>query len=741
MTAACAKGKWIRLMGVVLLAILPAACTNSPYPEEEEGQNILYTTFTTEPNHMDPAQSYAAFDHSVIGNVLETPFDYHYLKQPYELVPMTAVEVPKAEQREVTFGGKTYTATVYTVRLKPEVRYHDHPCFVPSNLELTEEDVRGVRDVWDIKPTATRQALAKDYVHAIRRLADPRLACPLYPTFSKHFLGMAEYRSAFEEKLEKAREARKAAAGPLYNPEQDEKYNPVRIDYGGGAEKFPFVKEIDKYTFEIVLQGPYPPILYWMAMPFFSPVPEEAIEFFNQRPLLERSIIFDKNLVGTGPYLLREFDPTNQIVLERNPNYRLVRYPSLPRPAGDDPAALERYEKMKAAGIHKLEGERLPMIDRIVWRMEKESIPRWNKFLQGYYDGSGVHGDFFDQTVRLSSEGDSVLTDELSDLGVRLVTSQLAGFYYYVFNMNDPVIGQPAGESGRKLRQAISIAFDTEEETAVFERGRGLSSHGPIPPGIFGSEPGPIGINPVVYRWDAEANRPVRRSLDKAKKLLAEAGYRDGYGKDGKPLTIRFVTAWSSAEQRNRVMFVRKQFEKLKIRLRIETSDYNRFQKKVETGSFQFIRWGWRGDYPDPENFLFLMYGPHGKVKTGGENHSNYDNEEYNKLFRQMAAMENTPERLEIIRKMLKVLRNDAPVIFGYHPVGYGLYHDWYRGIWPNAILMNTQKYHRIDPVRRAAYRKEHNTPQVWPVVAFLALLGVSAIPAFRIAARRLREV
>lgn len=736
-----ATGKWLWRTGVAVLLVLPAACNNSPYSEEEEGQNILYTTFSTEPNHMDPGQSYAAFDHSIIGNVLETPFEYHYLKQPYELIPMTAVDVPKARQREVTFGEKTHNATVYTIRLKPGTLYHDHPCFVPSNRRLTAKDVRGVRDVWDIKPTATREALAKDYVHAIRRLADPRLACPLYPTFAKHFLGMAEYRSAFEEKLEKAREARKAAAGPLYNPEQGEKYNPVRIDYGEGAEKFPFAKEIDKYTFEIVLGGPYPPILYWMAMPFFSPVPAEAIEFFNQRPLLERSIVFDKNLVGTGPFIMRQFDPTNQIVLERNPKYRLQRYPSLPRPTGDDPKALQRYDQMKAAGILENAGKRLPMIDRIVWRVEKESIPRWNKFLQGYYDESVVRGDFFDQTVRLSSQGDSVLTDELSELGVRLVTSQLAGFYYYVFNMNDPVIGRGAGEAGRKLRHAISVAFDTEEEIAVFESGRGVPSHGPIPPGIFGSELGRIGINPVVYRWDAEGNRPVRRSLDEAKKLLAEAGYPNGYGKDGQPLTIQFVTGWSSAEGRSQVRFVRKQFEKLNIRLKIETSDSNRFNEKVRSGSFQFIHWGWRGDYPDPENFLFLMYGPHGKVKSGGENHSNYDSEEYNRLFQQMAAMENTPERLEIIRKMLKILRYDAPVIFGHHPVGYGLYHDWYRGVWPNAIAMNTQKYHRIDPVRRAAYRKEHNTPRVWPVVAFLALLGASAIPAFRIAARRLREV
>ena len=735
-----ATGKWLWRTGVAVLLILPAACNNSPYPEAEEGQNVLYKSFISEPNHMDPARSYSAGDSVIICNVLEPPFEYHYLKQPYELIGLTAVEVPKAEPREVTFGEKTYNATVYTIRLKPGTLYHDHPCFVPSNRQLTAKDVGDIRDVWDIKPTATREALAKDYVHAIRRLADPRLICPLYPTFAKHFLGMAEYRAGFEEKLEKVRKARKAAAGPLYNPEQDEKYNPIRIDYGKGADKFPFAKVIDKYTFEIVLQGPYPPILCWMAMPFFAPVPAEAIEFFNQRPLLERSIIFDKNLVGTGAFLMRQFDPTNQIVLERNPNFRLQRYPDLPRPTGDNPEALQRYEKMKAAGILKNKGKRLPMIDRIVWRVEKESIPRWNKFLQGYYDDSGVHGDYFDQTVRLSSRGDSLLTDELEQLGVRLVTSQKAGFYFFPFNMNDPVIGKKAGEAGRKIRHAISIAFDTEERIAVFESGRGVPSHGPIPPGIFGNEPGRIGINPVVYRWDDEGNRPVRRSLDEAKKLLAEAGYPNGYGKDGKPLTIQFVTSWGSAEERSRVRFVRKQFEKLNIRLIVDTKDANRFQESVRSGSFQFVRWGWQGDYPDPENFLFLFYAPD-PSDIDGRTIPKYHSEEFNGLFRKMAGMENSPERLVIIRQMLKILRNDAPAIFVSHPVGYDLYHDWYRGVWANAMAQNAPKYHYINLTQRAAYIKEHNTPRAWPVVAFLALLGVSAIPAFRVAAKRLREV
>ena len=725
--------------GLLLSALVPAACSNSPYPREDEGRNVLYTTFGSEPQHLDPAQSYSAGDYRIVCNVLEPPFQYHYLKRPYELIPCTAREVPKCERRKVTFRGRTYAeAVAYTIRLRALLRYQRHPCFVERNRRLKESDVRGVAEVWDIKPYGTRKVTAGDFVHAIRRLADPRLACPLYPTFTKHFLGMAEYREVLDAKLAKAREARKAAAGPLYNREQNEKYDPVPIDYADGADEFPFVRAIDEATFEIVLKGPYPPMLYWMALPFFAPVPPEAVAFFNQRPLRVRSIDLDKNLVGTGAYVLRRYDPTNEIVLERNAEFRDDRYPTLPRPDANDPAAVAWYEQMRSGGMLADAGRRLPQVDRVVFRREKESIPRWNKFLQGYYDDSGIRGDMFDQAVRLSSRGDSVLTDELAAEGIRLLTSPGAGFYFYNFNMTDPVVGGYA-ERKRKLRHAISIAFDTEEEIAIFSNGQSVPSHGPIPPGIFGHESGRAGINPVVYRWDDVSGRPARRSLDEARGLLAEAGYPNGYDANGEPLVLKLITGWSSPEGRSQVRFVRKQFEKLNIRLEVETSDDNQLNQKRLSGSFQFLHWGWHGDYPDPENFLFLFHCPDANDPEG-QPVSKYNSERFNELFRTLRSMENSPRRLEVIREALAVLRTDAPAIFKSHPVGYSLYHDWYRSVWPNSMALNSLKYCRIDAARRAAYRKARNEPRWWPLVVLAVVLAAAAVPAVRVAARQFRE-
>ena len=73
----------------------------------------------------------------------------------------------------------------------------------------------------------------------------------------------------------------------------------------------------------------------------------------------------------------------------------------------------------------------------------------------------------------------------------------------------------------------------------------------------------------------------------------------------------------------------------------MRSTDYNRFQEKMRKGTEQLFYWGWNADYPDPENFLFLFYGPQGKVKFSGENASNYANPEFDRLFERMREMEN----------------------------------------------------------------------------------------------------
>jgi ABC-type transport system substrate-binding protein len=155
----------------------------------------------------------------------------------------------------------------------------------------------------------------------------------------------------------------------------------------------------------------------------------------------------------------------------------------------------------------------------------------------------------------------------------------------------------------------------------------------------------------------------------------------------------------------------RKQFEKIGIKLIVRATDYNRFQEKIRTGNAQLFFWGWNADYPDPENFFFLLYGAHSKVKFGGENTSNYKNTEFDNLFEKMRNMENKPERYEIIQKMQKIIQHDAPWVFGFNPKNFALYHQWYQNLKPNLMANNQLKYARLDVETREKMREKWNRP------------------------------
>jgi oligopeptide transport system substrate-binding protein len=164
------------------------------------------------------------------------------------------------------------------------------------------------------------------------------------------------------------------------------------------------------------------------------------------------------------------------------------------------------------------------------------------------------------------------------------------------------------------------------------------------------------------------------------------------------------------------------------VQLDVRSTDYNRFQDKIRRGDTQMYFFGWNADYPDPENFFFLLHGPQGKVKFSGENASNYSEPEFDRLFEQMKNMDNSPARQAIIDQMLEILRRDSPWLWGFHPKSYVLQHSWLHNIKPNIMANNKLKYWRVDAAQRDAKRREWNQPVRWPLWlagAALLLFGV----------------
>ncbi len=711
-----------RPAGLVLLAFLTlslGACGpapwNNPYPGGLLGQNVLLGAFTEEPKHLDPARSYSANEYRFLAQIVEPPLQYHYLERPYRLVPLTVEAVPEAQgldgQGRPVSDGQAPTYTEYVLAVRPGIRYQPHPAFARDAAgRLRYHDLKAldaeIRRPADFPHQATRELTAADYVYQIKRLADPRNHCPIAGLLSEYIVGFRALNRLLAERDRQGLDAgawRDLRAFPLEG-----------------------VEAMDRYRLRIRIRGRYPQFVYWLAMPFFAPMPWEADRFYAQPVLAERNLTLDRFPVGTGAYLLDENDPNRRIVLARNPNFHGEAYPGEGEP-GD-----------RAAGLLADAGRALPLVERAVYSLEKETIPYWSKFLQGYYDTSGVTSDSFDQAVRVAGGEKLELTEAMRERGIGLVSAVNASIFYMGFNMLDPVVGGTTPE-GRALRQAIAIAVDYAEFIAIFLNGRGVEAHGPIPPGIFGHLEGREGVNPYVFDW--VDGRARRKPLAEARRLLAEAGYPDGIDPaTGKPLVLYFDALGTGPEDRARLNWFRKQFAKLGIQLVIRNTDYNRFQDKMRSGTAQIFQWGWNADYPDPENFLFLLYGPNGKVEHGGENAANYANPEFDRLFERMRAMDNGPERLAIIREMLRIVQRDAPWLFGFYPKTLSLHHAWVGNLKPNLMANNTLKYLRVAGAERAVRAAAWNRPVLWPLWVLGAGLVLLVVPVWRVHARRSRE-
>jgi ABC-type oligopeptide transport system substrate-binding subunit len=151
----------------------------------------------------------------------------------------------------------------------------------------------------------------------------------------------------------------------------------------------------------------------------------------------------------------------------------------------------------------------------------------------------------------------------------------------------------------------------------------------------------------------------------------------------------------------------------------------------MRTGSAQMFMWGWNADYPDPENFLFLLYGKNAKSIYGGENAANYQNVQFDALFEQMSTMANTPERQLIISKMVAIAQQDAPWLWGFHPKAFSLHHGWYKNAYPNLMANNKTKYINIDPKLRQTYQNKWNKPTYWPLLLAMLIAGCLLLPAY----------
>ncbi len=657
----------LRLLVAALFLAVPLGCGNNPYPDADDTRKIQYAPYATAPKTLDPAVAYSVVDHQVTGPIYETLLEYHFLKRPYELIPGIAVAIPEAEPQA---DGRVK----YRFELRDGLLFQDDPCFELSGSGRT------------------RQVLASDVAFELMRIADPGVNSPVIKTFAK-IVGLKEFGDRLKERRE-----------------SDPEFAALRIDEqyaaAGPVEGLQMPTPLE---LEITLGEPYPQILYWFAMEFTTPVPWEAVAYYDGE---DGRDLFAEHPVGAGPYKIVEYAKRFRIALEVNPNWYGIRHPEWQAPAAVYPSEGEPHDAAAGRLDPAYVGKPLPFIERLELRLDKEPLPTFGKFLQGYYDASGIIEESFDQVVH---EGG--LSPDMAARGVALEKNVDPDVFYLGFNMLDDLVGKEAGAAGRKLRQAMSLVIDTEEFTEIFTNGRGIPAQSPIPPGIYGHDPD--------YR------NPYRQvDVPRARALLAEAGFADGIDPEtGRPLKLTFDTPDTSARGRLRYQYFVDAWNELGLDVEIAATNYNQFREKVRTGSYQIFLWGWVADYPDPENFLFLLWGPMGQTASGGPNTANFQNDRYDELFLEMRARGNDARRLELIHEMREIIETERPWIEFYHRESYALYQPWVRNVKPLGMSFSVLKYRDIDAAQRAELRAAWNEPLLWPAYALAVAAIVLVIP------------
>ena len=447
-------------------------------------------------------------------------------------------------------------------------------------------------------------------------------------------------------------------------------------------------------------------------MPFTTPVAWEAVAYYDGRE--GRANLAD-TAVGTGPFRLGLYDKQLRYVLERNPNWYGARPENTNAPGVAFPGDIAADDVTAKRIDPAYTGRRMPFLDRVQFTRERESIPRFNKFLQGYYDDGGIIKESFDAVVQ-----NDRLSPDMSARGMRLDREVEPTIYYIGFNMNDPVLGTGGGEKARKLRQAMSLVIDADRYLDLFLNGRGLPAQSPVPPGLFGFDP--------KFR-----NAFRTPDIDKARTLLKEAGYADGIDPaTRRPLKLTLDTGSASAQSQLENEFFAGAWRSLGLDVQIAATTYNQFQDKVRRGAYQIFRWGWHADYPDPENFLFLLECSNAQSKSNGPNTANFCDNGFDERYRRMKDMANGPERQKLVEEMIAIVERERPWIELFHAEDFTLTHAWLINSKPMGLSYPAYKYRDVDPALRRRMRAEWNAPVRWPAALVLIGLVALAVPAFR---------
>ncbi len=203
-----------------------------------------------------------------------------------------------------------------------------------------------------------------------------------------------------------------------------------------------------------------------------------------------------------------------------------------------------------------------------------------------------------------------------------------------------------------RVRRAVNMAIDKKAIIDAIYQGGGEAAKNLIPPTMWSYDK-----DIKDFKYDPEA----------AKKLLADAGLKDGFETDLWALPVQRPY---NPNGRRMAELMQADLAKVGIKAKIVSYEWGEYRKRAAAGEHQMVQMGWTGDNGDPDNFFTPLAGCDA-ARIGGGNHAKWCNKEFDDILKKAASTTAQADRSKLYQQAQVIMHKDAPFVLIAHSVVY----------------------------------------------------------------------
>ncbi|MFC1746048.1 ABC transporter substrate-binding protein, partial [Candidatus Riflebacteria bacterium] len=295
-------------------------------------------------------------------------------------------------------------------------------------------------------------------------------------------------------------------------------------------------------------------------------------------------------------------------------------------------------------------------VKKVILPIINDENARWMAFLNGDIYHSDITNPKY-QTTKQDPKWKNYI-QELSQWGT----------YYMGMNVTKPPF------DNKLIRQAFNYAINRKEICQVMLNDRVIPAKGVLPPGIKGYNKDLIG-----YTYN----------LEKAEELLKKAGYANGNGFP--EITLQYN---EDKDHKRVAEYIQSNLIDLGIKVKLKVVDWPTHISMLDRGEIPFFRLGWVADYPDPDNFTYVLF--HSSHHGSKGNQTFFDNPRVDRLLEDGRSETDPKKRIKLYQEAEKIIVEEAPWLFVYHSTAHVIHQKWVKGLKLTPMGRSAIKFNKL---------------------------------------------